>query len=67
MRRWFPVEITEGAHVEVESETVGRPPRRGSVRRVLKEDPLRIEVEWEDGHTSIFEPQAGSLHVTQDA
>lgn len=57
------MEIREGVEVEVESETVGRPPRRGTVKTVLQREPLKVEVAWEDGRTSIFEPQAGSLQV----
>ncbi|MGH3442476.1 MAG: DUF1918 domain-containing protein [Nitriliruptorales bacterium] len=55
-----------GNAIEVESNKVGVPPRRGTVERVLQEEPLKIEVEWDDGHHSIFEPAGGILHLAEE-
>ena len=45
----------------------GVPPRRGTVERVIEEDPLRVEIRWDDGHSSVLQPSAGNLHVVKAA
>lgn len=55
------MQLREGDAIQVPSNKVDRPDRHGVVRRVLEEDPLRIEVEWEDGHTTVFVPHAGNV------
>ena len=57
------MEIHVGDQVSVESERVGKPPRKGIVEEVISGDPLRLRVRWEDGSTSIISPQAGAAHV----
>jgi hypothetical protein len=53
-----------GDRVCAESESTERPPRAGPVRRVLKTEPSpRYEIEWDDGHTTIYTPAAGALHA----
>ena len=53
-----------GDRVCAESESTERRPRTGTVRRVLKTDPSpRYEIEWDDGHTTIYTPSAGALHA----
>jgi hypothetical protein len=52
-----------GSRVEAESESTERPPRAGTVREVLREDPPRYRIEWDDGHTSIYTPAAGALRA----
>jgi len=49
--------------VVAESESTERRARAGTVRAVLREEPARYLIEWDDGHTSIFTPAAGSLHL----
>ena len=52
--------IRVGDRVVAESESTERPPRAGTVRRVLREAPSpRYEIEWDDGHTTIYTPAAG--------
>ena len=52
-----------GDRVVAESESTERPPRTGTVRRVLGGDrSVRYEIEWDDGHTTIYTPAAGALH-----
>jgi len=51
-----------GDRVVAESESTQRRPRPGIVREVLREDPPRYRIEWDDGHESIYAPAAGSLH-----
>ena len=53
-----------GDRVVAESESTERPPRTGTVRRVLGGDrSVRYEIEWDDGHTTIYTPAAGALHA----
>jgi hypothetical protein len=35
------------------------------IEEVLQEDPARVRVRWEDGHTSILTPSAGAARVTR--
>lgn len=57
------MEVHERDTIEVLSNRVGEPNRRGVVERVLEVDPLRLEVAWEDGHTSEFIPAGGNVRV----
>jgi len=52
-----------GDKIIVESEKVAQPSRAGVIEEVLREDPPRVRVRWEDGHTSIFTPSAGAASV----
>ena len=49
--------------VVAEAESTERRPRSGTVREVLREDPPRYRIEWDDGHESIYTPAAGALHA----
>jgi hypothetical protein len=49
----------------VESEKLATPSRAGVIEEVLKEDPARVRVRWEDGHTSILTPAAGAARVSR--
>jgi Domain of unknown function (DUF1918) len=42
----------------------GKPSREGVIEEVLREDPSRVRVRWQDGHTSILTPSAGVARVT---
>ncbi len=52
-----------GDTIVVESERVATPPRTGIIEEVLQEEPARYQVRWDDGHTSIFVPSAGSASI----
>jgi hypothetical protein len=52
-----------GDRVVAESESTQRRPRAGTVREILREDPARYRIEWDDGHESIYTPAAGALHA----
>lgn len=60
------MQVKAGDVIEIDSNKVGTPPRRGTVVTVKQEDPLKIEVRWADGHLSVIEPR-GSLRVVQPA
>ena len=51
-----------GDRVIAESESTARRPRAGTVREILREEPPRYRIEWDDGHESIYVPAAGALH-----
>jgi hypothetical protein len=55
-----------GDNIVVESERVAQPSRRGVIEEVLHEAPPRYRVQWDDGHTSIFTPSAGSARIERD-
>ena len=52
-----------GDRVIAESESTRRAPRSGTIREVLREEPARYRIEWDDGHESIYTPAAGALHA----
>ncbi len=52
-----------GIRVVAESESTERRARAGTVREVLRDDPARYRIEWDDGHESIYAPAAGALHA----
>jgi hypothetical protein len=61
------MEVNVGDQISIESERVGKPPRKGMVEEVISGDPLRLRVRWEDGSTSIISPQAGAARVEHAA
>jgi Domain of unknown function (DUF1918) len=55
-----------GDRVVAEAESTERRPRTGTVREVLRDDPPRYRIEWDDGHTSAYTPAAGALHAESE-
>jgi hypothetical protein len=54
-----------GDLIVVESERVTQPMRRGVIEEVLEQEPARFRIRWDDGHTSIFTPSAGSARIEE--
>jgi hypothetical protein len=54
-----------GDVIVVESERVTQRRRRGVIEEVLQEQPARFLVRWDDGHTSVLTPSAGSARIEQ--
>jgi hypothetical protein len=54
-----------GDRIVVESERVAQAPRTGVVEEVVAEDPPRLRVRWDDGHTTVFAPAAGSARIEE--
>ena len=54
-----------GDRIVVETERLTRLPRRGVVEEVIAEEPARLRVRWDDGHTTVFSPAAGALQVEE--
>ena len=52
-----------GDRVIAESESTARAPRAGTILEVVREQPARYRIEWDDGHESIYTPAAGALHA----
>jgi hypothetical protein len=52
-----------GDTIVVESERVSGPVRTGVIEEVLKNEPPRYHVRWEDGHSSILSPSGGSARI----
>jgi hypothetical protein len=59
------VKAHAGDRIVVETERVTQPPRRGVVEEVIAEEPARLRVRWDDGHTTVFSPAAGALRVEE--
>jgi hypothetical protein len=56
------MQLKTGERVEIESESTERPPRRGVIEEVVREEPSpRYRIRWDDGHESIYTPAAGAL------
>jgi hypothetical protein len=54
-----------GDRIVVESERVARPPRRGVVEEIIADEPPRLRVRWDDGHTTGFSPAAGACRIEE--
>lgn len=52
-----------GDVIVVESERVAQAVRKGVIEEVLQAEPPRFRIRWDDGHTSIFTPAAGSARI----
>jgi hypothetical protein len=51
-----------GTKVVLESESIQRPARTGTIEEVLRDEPTpRYRIRWDDGHESIHVPAAGAL------
>jgi Domain of unknown function (DUF1918) len=59
------VKAHTGDRIVVESERVSQAPRRGIVEEILQDEPPRLRVRWDDGHTSILAPAAGAFRIEQ--
>lgn len=53
-----------GDRIVVESEEVGQHAREGLILEVSVGSPVpRYLVRWDDGHETVFRPQAGSARI----
>lgn len=55
-----------GDRIVVESERVAQTARAGVVEEVIREDPPRVRVRWEDGHESVFAPSDGAAAIERE-
>ena len=49
----------------VESERVAQRSWKGVVEEVIAEEPPRLRVRWDDGHTTVFSPAAGACRIEE--
>ena len=52
-----------GDTIVIESERADATGRRGVIEEIVQDQPPRFLVRWEDGHTSILTPSAGSARI----
>ena len=52
-----------GDRIVIESERVTQPPRKGVVEEVIAENPPRLRVRWDDGHTTVVSLEAGAASI----
>ena len=54
-----------GDTIVIESERADATGRRGVIEEIVQDQPPRYLVRWDDGHTSILTPSAGSARIEQ--
>lgn len=59
------MDVKVGNQIEVPSNKVDAPPRRGQVTEVIAKDPPELRVAWDDGHESVIFPHGGTVHVIE--
>jgi Domain of unknown function (DUF1918) len=52
-----------GDRVSAAASTTTTPAREGTIEAIIRDDPLRIAIRWDDGHTSILAPADGSIRI----
>lgn len=52
-----------GDRIVVESERIAQPARGGVIEEVIREDPPRVRVRWDDGHESVIAPSGGAAAI----
>jgi hypothetical protein len=55
-----------GDRIIVESERVAVAPRAGVIEEVMREDPPRVRVRWDDGHESVIAPTGGAAAIKRE-
>jgi hypothetical protein len=61
--RRFEVRPKVGDRIVVESERVAQTSRTGVIEEVIRENPPRVRVRWNDGHESVFAPSDGAAVI----
>jgi hypothetical protein len=52
-----------GDRIVVEAEQVAQSARAGVIEEVIREDPPRVRVRWDDGHESVLSPAGGAAAI----
>jgi Domain of unknown function (DUF1918) len=55
--------VKVGDQIMVAAASVNAPGRTGTVETVMRQDPLRVEVRWDDGHTTVISPTDGAASI----
>jgi Domain of unknown function (DUF1918) len=53
--------LKPGDRVVVETESTERPHHGGVIEEVVRDEPPRYRIRWDDGHESVYSPAAGAL------
>ena len=56
-----------GDRVIAESESTNRPHRAGVIEEVVRDEPPRYRIRWDDGRESIYTPSSGALRREEPA
>jgi hypothetical protein len=54
-----------GDRIVVEAERVTQASRSGVIEEIVREDPPRVRVRWDDGHTSVLAPSSGAATIVR--
>jgi Domain of unknown function (DUF1918) len=57
----MPVNV--GDQITIAAASVNAAGRTGTVETVVRQDPLRVEVRWDDGHTTVISPADGAASI----
>jgi Domain of unknown function (DUF1918) len=52
-----------GDRIVVESERIAHAARGGVIEEVIRADPPRVRVRWDDGHESVIAPSSGAATI----
>jgi hypothetical protein len=59
--------VRVGDRVVAAASTTNTSPREGTIEAIIRQQPLRISIRWDDGHTSILAPADGSTRIVSAA
>jgi Domain of unknown function (DUF1918) len=59
------VVLKPGDRVVAEAESIERRTRDGVIEEVVREEPPRYRIRWDDGRESIYSPAAGALRKAE--
>jgi hypothetical protein len=59
--------VRVGDRIAAAASTTNTSARDGTIEQVIRRQPLRIAVRWDDGHTSILAPADGSIQIVSAA
>jgi Domain of unknown function (DUF1918) len=57
----MPVNV--GDRITVSAANVNAPERTGTIATVVRQEPVRVEVRWDDGHTTVIAPADGAASI----
>jgi hypothetical protein len=57
------MQVKAGDAIEILSNKVDTPPRRGTVLEVIDEEAAELRVQWDDGHESVIYPNTGMVRL----
>jgi hypothetical protein len=55
--------VRVGDRVAAAASTTATTAREGTIEAIIRHEPLRLAIRWDDGHTSILAPADGSIRI----